>query len=189
VTDIGQTGDGDPGTELVGHGGLDRPDSPRCAACGEPHLAVAVFCEHCGHDLAQKHMPRRWVLDVGADREHFLRVAAGRADFPDGRGVRTIPVEVDVVAIGRAAPDDPDPPRLSLTDDLHDPAVSQRHARIVRDGDSLTIIDLGSTNGTTLNAGARVLVPGESVELTDGDRIHVGAWTSIRVRLVGDEGS
>lgn len=53
---------------------------------------------------------------------------------------------------------------------LSDPAVSRRHARIVRRDDAFVLTDLGSTNGTLVN-GERVT----ERELRDGDRITVGA--------------
>ena len=47
--------------------------------------------------------------------------------------------------------------------------VSRKHCRIVRDGDSLKLEDLGSSNGTFLN-GQRV----QEALLTPGDTIQVG---------------
>ena len=55
------------------------------------------------------------------------------------------------------------------------PAVLQ-----VRDS-GLTITDLGSTNGTSLNDSDDLLGNGVETTLSDGDRIHVGAWTTITV--------
>lgn len=55
-----------------------------------------------------------------------------------------------------------------------DPAVSRRHARLSRHGERITIQDLGSRHGTTVN-GAR-LVEGEEVELRQGDVVGFGSW-------------
>jgi hypothetical protein len=61
--------------------------------------------------------------------------------------------------------------------DAHDPEakVSRRHARIKRDTESgrFMIEDLGSTNGTFVNRGRR-LIPGNPNILNDGDEIIVG---------------
>lgn len=60
--------------------------------------------------------------------------------------------------------------------DAHDPEakVSRRHARIKRDEDGRFVIeDLGSTNGTFVNRGRR-LIPGSPHLLNDGDEIIVG---------------
>jgi len=48
--------------------------------------------------------------------------------------------------------------------------VSREHARVGRHGRHVTLVDLGSTNGTFLND-ERVLGP---VELRDGDRVSIG---------------
>src|SRR5947209_508788 len=47
--------------------------------------------------------------------------------------------------------------------------VSRKHARLVRDGDSLRLEDLGSSNGTYLN-GQRV----QEAILTAGDSVQIG---------------
>ncbi len=66
--------------------------------------------------------------------------------------------------------------------DSHDPdaKVSRRHARIVRGETSYTIEDLGSTNGTFINRGRRLL-PGSPQVLQEGDEIIVGK-TFLRFR-------
>lgn len=51
--------------------------------------------------------------------------------------------------------------------------VSRRHARIIRKNGIYTIEDLGSTNGTYVNRGRR-LIPGTPHRLDDGDEIIVG---------------
>jgi DNA-binding beta-propeller fold protein YncE len=58
-----------------------------------------------------------------------------------------------------------------------DPELSRRHALINRSGTRLTIVDLGSTNGTWLNGR---LLSGPT-ELSDGDRIDLGS-SAIEVR-------
>jgi DNA-binding winged helix-turn-helix (wHTH) protein len=55
---------------------------------------------------------------------------------------------------------------------IDDTTVSRRHARIVV-GDDVTLVDLGSRNGTYLR-GARVVVPST---LRDGDRVVIGSLT------------
>ena len=59
--------------------------------------------------------------------------------------------------------------------DAHDPdaKVSRRHARIVHRNNTFMIEDLGSTNGTFVNRGRRLL-PGTPTALSDGDEIIVG---------------
>ena len=59
--------------------------------------------------------------------------------------------------------------------DAHDPdaKVSRRHARIIYRNNVYMIEDLGSTNGTFLNRGRRLL-PGSPQVLSEGDEIIVG---------------
>jgi len=67
--------------------------------------------------------------------------------------------------------------------DSHDPEakVSRRHARIrVQDGNYM-IEDLGSTNGTYVNRGRRLL-PGMAQVINDGDEVIVGK-TFLRFKI------
>ena len=69
--------------------------------------------------------------------------------------------------------------------DAHDTEakVSRRHARINHDAEGgYTIEDLGSTNGTYVNRGRR-LIPGSPQRLQDGDEVIVGK-TFLRFRVL-----
>ncbi len=68
--------------------------------------------------------------------------------------------------------------------DAYDPdaKVSRRHARIIRRNGSYLIEDLGSTNGTFINRGRRLL-PGVPQDLKEGDEIIVGK-TFLRFRII-----
>lgn len=52
---------------------------------------------------------------------------------------------------------------------ISDPNASRRHAEIRREGDTFSVVDLGSTNGTDVN-GRRT----QRATLSDGDRITIG---------------
>lgn len=67
--------------------------------------------------------------------------------------------------------------------DSHDPEakVSRRHARICLLNGQYTIEDLGSTNGTFVNRGRR-LIPGNRQPLNSGDEIIVGK-TFLRFKI------
>lgn len=62
-----------------------------------------------------------------------------------------------------------------------DAKVSRRHARILCRNGAFMIEDLGSTNGTFVNRGRRML-PGSPQVLSDGDEIIVGK-TFLRFRI------
>jgi hypothetical protein len=59
-------------------------------------------------------------------------------------------------------------PECDIT--INDASISRRHAQIVRHGDAVSITDLGSTNGTTVN-GSKV----QRSIVVSGDEIGVGA--------------
>ncbi len=62
---------------------------------------------------------------------------------------------------------------------LPDTGVSRQHAEIIWDGQTAFLVDLQSTNGTTVND-----QPVENWELADGDVITLGHST-IEVRIAG----
>lgn len=91
-----------------------------------------------------------------------------------GQAIGTeFPLSVEESNIGRWDADNGVFPDVDL--DAHDPEakVSRRHARILFTNGSYMIEDLGSTNGTFVNRGRR-LIPGNPHKLNDGDEIIVG---------------
>ena len=79
----------------------------------------------------------------------------------------------DEAQIGRWDADGGVFPDVDLDADDPEAKVSRRHARITRRNDEYFIEDLGSTNGTFVNRGRRLL-PGDRQPLRDGDEIIVG---------------
>lgn len=65
-----------------------------------------------------------------------------------------------------------------------DAKVSRRHARVISRDGSFMVEDLGSTNGTFVNRGRRLL-PGAPQVLSDGDEIIVGK-TFLRFKIKQD---
>jgi pSer/pThr/pTyr-binding forkhead associated (FHA) protein len=64
-------------------------------------------------------------------------------------------------------------PDVDLDQDDPEAKVSRRHARIIHQNGQYVIEDLGSTNGTFINRGRRLL-PGNRHPLNNGDEIIVG---------------
>ena len=64
-------------------------------------------------------------------------------------------------------------PDVDLDEDDPEAKISRRHARIVNHNGQYFIEDLGSTNGTFVNRGRRLL-PGKRHMLQNGDEIIVG---------------
>ena len=164
------------------------PVSEPCLQCGAPRGGQDRYCESCGFDFGavptadeDDVAPESWAATIAADRDYFERVAPDGLTFPDGQALQTIALDADRLRIGRrgrAGGDD------ALEIELGDPAVSRLHATLVRAQDgSWAVVDAGSSNGTTINAGADPIPPHVEVPLSNGDRVHVGAWTTITVAI------
>jgi hypothetical protein len=175
-----------------------QPDSPpsveakACPACGMP--VSGRFCEACGHDSALPEPSAApspatsaksvgWTAVVNADREFYERVLAqggpDTVEFPQFFPERRIVLAGNTTLIGRGNAKQGVEPEIDLGIHPADRGVSTQHA-VLRIRDSgLTVTDLGSTNGTSLNGSNDRLTEGDEIPLADGDRIHVGAWTTI----------
>ncbi|MBV8934308.1 MAG: FHA domain-containing protein, partial [Alphaproteobacteria bacterium] len=79
----------------------------------------------------------------------------------------------DEIYIGRWDADGGIFPDVDLDADDPEAKVSRRHARLTRRGEQYFVEDLGSTNGTFINRGRRLL-PGDRQPLRDGDEIIIG---------------
>ena len=91
-----------------------------------------------------------------------------------GRSVgKEFPLSEDESHIGRWDADGGIFPDVDLDSDDPEAKVSRRHARITRRSGQYYIEDLGSTNGTFVNRGRRLL-PGDRQSLRDGDEVIVG---------------
>jgi hypothetical protein len=95
---------------------------------------------------------------------------------------KQFPLSSEEAQIGRWDADGGVFPDVDLDADDPEAKVSRRHARIVRRSGQYLIEDLGSTNGTFINRGRRLL-PGDRQPLRDGDEIIVGK-TFLRFHLI-----
>jgi pSer/pThr/pTyr-binding forkhead associated (FHA) protein len=95
---------------------------------------------------------------------------------------KQFPLSDEESQIGRWDADGGIFPDVDLDADDPEAKVSRRHARIMRRGEHYYIEDLGSTNGTFINRGRRLL-PGDRQPLRDGDEIIVGK-TFLRFHIV-----
>ncbi len=163
------------------------PPGEPCPQCGVAHRGDDRYCEACGYDFESPPPgTAQWEAVASADRAQFDRLAPAGVSFPDSYVERRFPLTADYVRLGRNHGQTPaDAVEINLAGGPEDPAISHVHAVLERQSDgSYTVRDLGSTNGTTVNddptpvsADASAAVP-----LTDGDRIHIGAWTAITLR-------
>ncbi|SDL19430.1 FHA domain-containing protein [Glycomyces sambucus] len=157
-----------PGADAAASGGPARPGDPaRGAAPPGPAFEVLVSADRDFYDR----------LAVHADSDSL--------PFPPYAPDRTISLRGDQVRIGRGRRDGGDRPEIDLAAAPADIGVSHLHAVLMRTGDTWSIVDLGSYNGTRL--GGRRLEANVPVPLPEGTPIHLGAWTAIRLRRIGKE--
>ena len=131
----------------------------------------------------RRRAPRRprpgWTAEVRPDRAYYDRVSPDGLTFPDDAAPRVFLLTDDEVTIGRRSASRD----VQADIDLADPGVSHRHAKLVRVGSGgYEVVDTDSTNGTLLNDDPTPLAAETSARVVDGDRIHVGAWTTITIR-------
>jgi FHA domain len=157
-----------------------------CPFCGAATPSEGGhYCEQCGTDLrrAQPAPPitgPRWEVRVIADQKYFDRVEADEVSFPIGGTDRRFWLEKDRATIGRRSASRGIYPDIDLSGPPTDTGVSHLHAVLVRGaGDSWAIVDPGSTNGTYLNDSLDAIPTDELVPVTEGDRIHMGGWTTL----------
>ncbi|MEJ3654440.1 FHA domain-containing protein [Actinomycetes bacterium KLBMP 9759] len=130
-----------------------------------------------------------WSATVEADRAWYEEVRkrngpdAGGLEFPPFCPERRFELTGSRLTIGRRSRSRGIFPEIDLTGPPLDPGVSTLHALLqVRDDGGWEIIDLNSTNGTTVGEGSSTIAPNTPVPLSDGDRIRLGAWTTITIR-------
>jgi hypothetical protein len=175
-----------------------------CPECGEPR--TGRFCEGCSYDfvagasrtptvteavqvLPPVVPPDSWAAVVSADRAHYDAVRL--QDGPDAADIafpaycpdRNFELIGPQMRIGRRSRSRGLEPEIDLTGPPADPGVSHLHAVLLSLPDGgWAVVDPGSTNGTTLNDDPEPIKTDVPIPVRDGDRIHVGAWTTITVK-------
>lgn len=148
----------------------DERVSPRRSGRGRPQRTVALSSAAETGGLE----PTGPELDVKVNAR--LIVERG------GRIGREFPIAGIETNIGRWDADSGIFPDVDLDEDDPEAKISRRHARIVSHNGQYYIEDLGSTNGTFVNRGRRLL-PGKRHPLQNGDEIIVGK-TFLKFQLV-----
>jgi hypothetical protein len=129
-----------------------------------------------------------WTALVAADRDYYeavLRQSDENAafPFPPYCPERRIPLAGPQVRIGRRSVSQGTVPEIDLSEPPEDPGASHTHAVLLaRPGGTWALVDPGSTNGTTVNGGDDPIPVNVEVPMRDGDRIHIGVWTTITLR-------
>ncbi|MEO3847763.1 FHA domain-containing protein [Streptomyces sp. B8F3] len=132
--------------------------------------------------------PVGWVAVVAPDREYFAAMMSRSG--PEAQGLnlpayspeQKVPLVGPQIAIGRKRQSTGEVPDIDLARPPEDPGVSHKHAVLVEQPEGgWAVVDQNSTNGTTVNGAADPIQPFVPVPLREGDRVHVGAWTTIRI--------
>lgn len=173
------------------------PTQENCPNCQVPRVGDDRFCEGCGYDFqARAPSPTSttgpatgagssaaWQAVAVADRAYFDRVAPEGVSFPIHCPSRTYLLSGDEIRVGRHSTSRGIQPEVDLAGAPEDGAISHLHFLLLEQPDgSYSLVDPGSTNGTTLNDDPTPLMANIAVALADGDRIHLGAWTTITIQ-------
>ncbi|MFE7211359.1 FHA domain-containing protein [Streptomyces sp. NPDC057611] len=137
----------------------------------------------------QPQQPATWTATIGPDRDYFMAMMQRSGPEATGLNLPAYSPEQqrtltgNQVTIGRRRHSTGDTPDIDLSVPPEDPGVSHQHAVLVQQPDgSWAVVDQNSTNGTTVNDSEDPIQPFVPVPLQDGDRVHVGAWTTITIR-------
>lgn len=149
-----------------------------CTRCGTDNPTGAKFCAQCGAQLSGQQdvttgmLPTASPEDMRSGGEEQFDTEGVRGELAPGTallvsvrgpnvGARFL-LDKDVVTVGRHPESD------IFLDDI---TVSRRHAEFRQTGDSYTVADAGSLNGTYVN-GTRT----DQQLLAHGDRVQVGKF-------------
>jgi hypothetical protein len=170
-----------------------------CPVCSAPRAGSDRFCENDGYDFVSGRRPESvpgsaglaapvspqaaatgvWTATVEADRDYYDRTGVDGVDFPAVCPRREFTLAGTEVRIGRRSQSKGINPEMDLSGPPLDPGISHLHAVLTASPDGWSLTDPGSTNGTTVNGSTDPLPASATVTLADGDRVHLGAWTTI----------
>lgn len=186
-----------PGPKTGNAGPAANPPS-NCLDCGTLRgSSGGIFCELCGFNFqtGAHGDPNHAALSGAPDAPSGAPAAAeweavitidpslrddGSPEPPAGIQPVVVRLAKDTNLLGRRSEKRGILPEISLD---RDDAVSHRHALLNRMSDgSLTLRDIGSSNGTRLN-GAE-LPPLTDTPVRDGDQITLGHWTRIVLKAL-----
>lgn len=185
-----------------------------CPHCDAMNAADNLFCESCGYDFTTGQAPEPavaavapvsptddpsaaaatvepltavgWVVIVEVDPAwHAIKGELADRALPSP-STSTVALFQHASLIGRTSQSRGLRPEVALDTDT---AVSRRHAQLLVEGDTLSVVDLSSTNGTYVvgqgEAPTEDVIPlasGVPAALDDGDQVFVGAWSRLTVR-------
>jgi dihydroxyacetone kinase DhaKLM complex PTS-EIIA-like component DhaM len=151
-----------------------------CPSCSHKNREGSIFCEECGQNLLSEINAAVATKQIKTADEIVSFSSWGSARFDENtvvilhiRDSEELIRPNKRVILGRYDGSSSPKPDLDLTPHgALEKGVSRIHAAIYRTEDTLTLVDMGSSNGTMLN-GHR-LVRDQPRVLRDGDEIRLG---------------
>jgi len=147
----------------------------RCTVCGAEVLEGSSFCPACGAELDS---PTAVFEAVAED--------AGQQP-PEGTSEAEMPALIVLGAMGSGERFYLDRPELTIGRSpesdifLNDVTVSRSHARLLVEGSTVTVVDVGSLNGTCVNdevVTATMLHTGDTVQIGRFRMVFLGGEVS-----------
>jgi hypothetical protein len=189
--------------EVCGHDFLASPDAgqpstvapaataapapPSTAAAVEPAPAAVAPAPPAGSNTNPAGGGLAWRVVATADKAYYDRMRAQAEPdaepvaFPPFCPERRFVLSGDQVLVGRRSRSRGIEPGVDLTGPPEDAGVSHSHALFVATPAGWSVVDLDSANGTYLNDDTEQIAANEPVALKVGDRVHVGAWTTLEI--------
>lgn len=154
-----------------------------CPYCAHNNMEGILYCEECGQSLYGEQGAATSTKKLQSTTGELDGKATwGTARFGPNTAIlihiRNVPDPIelqpqDEMIFGRYDGTTTTTPTLDLTPfGAYENGVSRIHAAIRRSEDTLTLVDLGSVNGTHLN-GQR-LIPNQPRVVRDGDEVRFG---------------
>jgi hypothetical protein len=165
--------------------GQQNPDDSRfCARCGAP-LTIPGASGQGGGGAEQTSTISMAGLETVDDPDRELHAEVGTDALPRGTGLLVVKrgpnagsrflLDKDVTTAGRH-------PESDIF--LDDVTVSRRHAEFTRAGDTFSVRDVGSLNGTYLNR-ERI----DDAPLSNGDEVQIGKFRLVYFTSGGEGGA
>ncbi len=158
-----------------------------CSRCGHQNPVDAHFCSNCGQSLTPTAEPRssgettKVIPRVGAEETGDIPEAPDDSPAAHAGAVESLPSGSALLVVKRG----PNAGSRFLLDQdvttagrhpdsdifLDDVTVSRRHVEFRREGNSFSVHDVGSLNGTYVNR-----EPIDSASLSGGDEVQIGKF-------------
>ncbi|MFF2830489.1 FHA domain-containing protein [Cellulosimicrobium cellulans] len=159
------------------------PTAPEAGAAGEPAAPGEPASSGTHLPTPPVPGPDQWVVEIWIDPDWYT-AQQPEDPMPSAGLPGLVVLRERSVLVGRPSVSRGIHPQVDCGADT---GVSRRHCQLSTDGQRWWVEDLQSSNGTYVSPAGEPLptdpIPaGQRRELSDGDRIYLGAWTRLVVR-------